>query len=113
MKPLAAILCFALLLSGSHADAKPDGKAVAVHTVAPKYARGLPEGKGWFKLTLDSSGRVLSVGILKSTGHRTLDASAVEALRQWRFRPVPGNYVTMPVEFTQRRQSASMRLDYR
>ena len=112
MKPLAPIFFCALLMSGSLADAKPEGKAVAIYTVAPKYGRGLPEGRGWFKLTLDSRGQVLSVAVLKSTGHRVLDASAIAALRQWRFRPVPENYVTMPVEFRQRGKSASMRLDY-
>src|SRR3954462_15445289 len=100
MRPFIAILLSVLVFTIPLALAKPGGHAIAIHTVAPKYGWGLPECRGWFKLTLDSGGRVLSVAVLKSTGHRVLDDSAVAALRQWRFRPVLENYLTMPIEFT-------------
>lgn len=100
MKPPAILLLFCAVASGPLALADPAGKAIAVYTVAPKYRWGLPEGKGWFRLTLDGTGRVLRAAVMKSTGHRVLDESALAALKQWRFKPVPENYVVMPVEFT-------------
>ena len=112
MKPLVALTILCTLTTASLAVADPRGKAIAVQTVAPKYGRGLPERKGWFRLTLDSTGRVLRVAVLKSTGHRTLDASAVTALKQWRFKPVPENYVVMPVDFRQTGRSRGMRVEY-
>ena len=112
MKPLVILALLSTLLTASVAAAAPGGKAIASHTVAPKYGRGWPEGKGWFRLTLDSTGRVLRVAVLRSTGHRELDASAVTALKQWRFKPVPKNYVVMPVDFRQTAPSRGMRVDY-
>jgi TonB family protein len=112
MKSLAVLLLAWVLIGGSVAVAGPTGKAIAVHTVAPKYGRGLPEGKGRFRLTLDGTGRVLRVAVLKSSGYRQLDASAVAALKQWRFKPLPENYVVMPVDFRQKGQERGMRVDY-
>src|SRR5215211_2319950 len=101
MKPLIVLALLSMTMTASVAFAVPGGRAIAVHAIAPRYGRGLPEGKGWFRLTLDDTGRVLRVAVLKSTGHRELDASAVTALKQWRFKPVPENYVVMPVDFRQ------------
>ncbi len=112
MKPLVILLLLWTAMSAPVAVANPAGKAIAVQTASPKYGRNLPEGKGWFRLTLNNTGRVLRVAVLKSTGHRELDASAVAALKQWRFKPVPENYVVMPVEFSHKSQSRGMRLDY-
>ena len=113
MKAFATVLFCSLILWCFPAAAKPDGRAIASYTVSPKYGPELPEGRGWFKLTLDGRGRVLSVAVLKGTGHRVLDDSAIVALKQWRFRPVPENYVTMPVAFMHGGHKASMTLRYR
>ncbi len=112
MKSLVLIALLCMLAPASVTLAAPKGKAVAVYTVAPKYGRYFPEGKGWFRLTLDDAGRVLRVAVLKSTGHRELDSSAVAALKQWRFKPVPHNYVILPVAFTHKARGSGMSLDY-
>ena len=59
-------------------------------------------GKGILILHVDrAKGIVTSVSIQKSTGHKILDDAAVEAFRQWRFKPeaVKANRVRMPVRF--------------
>jgi TonB family protein len=76
------------------------GKALAIHTVQPKYSRQLPEGKGVYLLHLDRhTGNVLSVDVLKSTGSPVLDRNAIEAFKQRRFRPGTSETVRMPMEF--------------
>src|SRR3954452_7450232 len=100
MKRLVFFLLFMTAITASPVVAELAGKAVAVYTVAPKYGRNLPEGKGWFGLTLDSTGRVLAVRLVTSTGHHELDSSAIAALKQWRFKPGSNNYIVMPVSFT-------------
>jgi TonB family protein len=75
-----------------------------VTSVPPAYSladrAAWRQGRGLFHLTLDSkSGAVLQVTVKKSTGHRTLDESAVTALRQWRFRPGTWTSLDIPVAF--------------
>jgi protein TonB len=56
--------------------------------VYPLYARQHRwQGDGVFLLRIRPDGTVSSVEVLKSTGYRMLDESAVAAYRQWRFRP--------------------------
>jgi TonB family protein len=50
------------------------------------------------------TGRVTSAKMEKSTGNKLLDDAALEAFRQWRFRPGIARRVTTPVTFTQRGQ---------
>jgi TonB family protein len=58
-------------------------------------------GTGLFRLLIDAdAGRVRDVRVLKSTGFKGLDASAVTALRQWRWKPRKWKQVDMPVTFT-------------
>ena len=53
-----------------------------------------------FLLTLDEQiGSVIHVTIEKSIGYKTLDDSAIAALRQWRFRPGKWKMVRVPVNF--------------
>src|SRR5205807_5645400 len=50
--------------------------------------RRRPHGTGAFLLrTIIQSGRVTQVIVGQSTGDTLLDAAAVKALRQWRFKP--------------------------
>jgi TonB family protein len=105
---LVVVVLGALAASSTQADSR--AKAIAIHTVKPKYSRELPEGKGVYLLHLVShTGNVLSVTILKSTGSPVLDRNAIEALKQWRFRPGTSETVRMPMEFTHRPQSAFLR----
>jgi TonB family protein len=58
------------------------------------------QGKGIFRLALDQkTGSVVQVTVEKSTGYKTLDDSAIGALRQWRFRPSKRKIVHVPVNF--------------
>jgi TonB family protein len=87
---------------------KPPWSSDVVWTVMPRYPRcphGLhgiqsQEGSGIFRLSLDlKTGRVIDVTVVKSTGHSTLDGSAIEALRQWQFKPGKWTKVDVPVTF--------------
>ncbi len=76
-----------------------------VHTVGPDYPFGeralRHEGAGIFRLALDErSGRVVTVSVLRSTGFKPLDLSAVVALSQWRWKPGRWKQIDMPVRFT-------------
>ena len=89
-----------LAVASSSIAAEPQAKAVAVSVVRPKYGRGMPEGKGWFRLQLEPrTGKVLSVHVVKSTGRAELDTSATAAFKQWRFRPGTMDTVTLPIDF--------------
>ena len=85
-----------------------------VHTVAPVYSfadrAAWRQGRGIFHVILDrSTGSVVQVAVKQSTGHATLDASAIQALKQWRFRPGSWDAVNVPVTF----KMARTREEYR
>src|SRR5437762_1043649 len=66
--------------------------AVAIYTPMPKYPlrAGLrrEEGRGLFLFRINvKSGLVKEVIVVTSTGHADLDAAAVIALKQWKFKP--------------------------
>lgn len=76
-----------------------------IKSIAPDYpyqeqARR-HQGVGYFKLILDlKTGSVTKVAILKSTGFATLDACAVAAFRQWRWKPGKWKVIEEPVRFS-------------
>ncbi len=68
----------------------------------PKKARAQHvHGTGVFTLAIDEgSGQVIDVKVLKSTGYKMLDDSAVDTLKRWEF---PAHVVTrldVPITFT-------------
>lgn len=78
------------------------GPRRAVYAPRPKYLRE-SAGKGILELTVDpKTGKVTSAHMLKSTGYRVLDDSAIEAFSRWHFKPglVTVPHVRVPIEFT-------------
>ena len=79
-------------------------KVFATFTPIPKYpARKRSDsvtGVGVCMVSVDpASGRVTAASIEQSTGDTTLDESAVNAFRNWRFKPGTVSKVRIPVEF--------------
>ena len=79
-------------------------KAVAIHPPRPAYpvdARGhRPTGRGIVVMEIDrKTGWVTSAKMKKSTGSKLLDEAAVEAFRQWRFKPGTPQHVHSPIIF--------------
>jgi TonB family protein len=77
----------------------------AMYGLKPEYPRearvkGLT-GKGVVSMKIDPrTGYVRSAWMQKSTGHRILDDAALQALRQWRFKPRTLTTVDVPIQFT-------------
>ena len=58
-------------------------------------------GSGTVLATVNTTtGTVIGARMLKSTGNRLLDGSALEALSQWRFKPGTVSKVEIPITFT-------------
>jgi len=75
-----------------------------VQAFAPEYPsadRSLHhQGKGLFRLTLDSkTGSVGKITLIKSTGFTTLDSAAIASLRHWRWKPARWKEIYVPVTF--------------
>ncbi len=67
----------------------------------PLYARQYHwTGEGLFRCNIRSDGTVVSVDVLRSTGHGMLDRAAIKALRQWRFHPGDMNPIKIPINFS-------------
>jgi len=80
-------------------------KALATFTPLPKYpARARSPGVTGIGLCIVSvdpaSGSVTGASMEQSTGDPTLDKSAVNAFRKWRFKPGTVSKVRIPIEFT-------------
>src|SRR5215475_4178166 len=79
-------------------------KAYATFTPLPKYpAKERSDsvtGIGVCLVSVDpASGRVTTASMEQSTGDSTLDKSAVNAFRKWRFQPGTVSKVRIPIEF--------------
>ena len=76
-------------------------KGLAVYSRRPKYSRSWPEGSGVVLLHVDrKTGLVTNAEMAESTGHEILDQSALEAFRQWRFKPGTVSKVRAPISFS-------------
>jgi len=101
---LAAVLAWAGPTDAFSAGAA-ERKAVLLKMVKPERSREAERrrltGRGHFLMKVDvKTGLVTSVTVVKSTGHRELDESAIEALRQWRFNTGTVRQVSIPISFT-------------
>lgn len=72
-------------------------------SVVPAYPHSwvfLHQGEGVFRVSLDlHSGTVTRVSVVKSTGFRELDESAITALSKWRWKPGRWKEIDLPVIF--------------
>jgi TonB family protein len=58
------------------------------------------EGEVTVRADIDAQGKVFNVNLLKTSGYKALDASAVKAIRTWRFTGAGRELsVTVPVRF--------------
>jgi len=90
--PAAAVMLVIIpAFAGPHLSAE-QARQWAIAMPQPIYPESARQhritGSGVFKLYIYvKTGRVKSVNIFRSTGDRSLDAAAVWALLQWRFKP--------------------------
>jgi len=92
--------------SGSAAFAQLDEpwQKDLIQSTPPEYSyadrAAWREGGGVFHVTVDAqTGLVRHVTVKQSTGHTSLDSSAIGALRQWRFKPGSWRQLDIPVNF--------------
>ena len=87
-------------VSPPNAPLKLEPVVYAPHFDYPPFARkqGL-EGSGLFEIHINRDGSVGSVDTLRTTGHSILDAAAINAMKQWRFRRDTIAAVRMPVQY--------------
>lgn len=104
---MSRILSILLLggLSATSAVAQTASPSPRIFAPKPRYldawAKQGITGKGVALLKVDKNGYVVDARMLKSTGHKVLDDSALEAFRKWHF--MPGKFrpeVKVPIEFT-------------
>jgi TonB family protein len=86
----------------SQQSGKP--KAAALYAPPPKYpkdAQGYrPRGSGIVVMEVDKkTGLVKSAKMEKSTGNKLLDDAALQAFRQWRFKPGRASRIHCPITF--------------
>jgi protein TonB len=77
---------------------EPDPGLVMVHSVDPEFPmslmRRLRKGEVEVRFEVGADGQVETVTVEKST-HHGLDAAALEAVRQWRFKPGPRGHTAL------------------
>lgn len=108
MKQILVSLVVLLCVVARSTDAKPHGAHsdadYATHIGPPEYpvqARlSALQGAGIFALHIRPDGTVESVEIIKSIGNTMLNQAAINAFRQWRFRPNTIKVARIPICFT-------------
>ena len=88
---LILLLSTSCAFAGAVASLKPDVSRLAVHAPQPEYPAGVRQkhigGSGYFVIRVDrATGAVATVEVRRSTGNKLLDSSAVQTLKQWRFK---------------------------
>jgi TonB family protein len=99
---MCTLTLIVLLALASHPSAHAQS---AIRAPAPIYplecrARGIT-GSGIVLATVDKkTGTVIGARMLKSTGNKLLDGSALESLSRWRFKAGTVSQVQIPINFT-------------
>jgi TonB family protein len=89
---VAAFVLLRINAAGSTHITAAQARQWAIFTPQPTYpesarASGI-QGSGYFKLIVRvQTGRIQRIVVFRSTGSSILDAAAVQAFRQWRFKP--------------------------
>lgn len=98
---LIAEPCFAQPPARSHEQAARDVLVFAPRPEYPLLAREANlSGAGVYILNVnEQTGVVESINVEKRTGHGILDAAAMKALIQWRFKPHTAKRVKIPIQF--------------
>lgn len=107
----------AATMAGGSADADAGGAVDQPASFTAAYLNNPPppyppmsrrlgeEGRVIVRVALDALGKVVEVGLERSSGHRRLDRAAVDAVRAWRFEPARSGgravaaSVLVPVDF--------------
>ena len=101
---LTCAMALAILPQPARCQIAVKGSGPVLIKVLPAYPYAARdqhlEGSGLYRLNIKPDGTVASVTVLKSTGHRLLDDAAVDAFRQWRFRPGALHALKLPINFT-------------
>lgn len=109
------VLCISTVLIPLQASAgvkvtyatEPQIRAMFIKLARPNYpyeARAARmTGSGIFRLYINPDGRVKTVGVIKSTGHPSLDLAAAGGLYRSLLKPGRHREIDMPVTFTMTR----------
>jgi TonB family protein len=101
---LTCAMTLAILPQAGRCQVAVKGSGPVLVKVLPAYPYAARdqhlEGSGLYRLNVKPDGTVASVAVLKSSGHRILDEAAVDAFRQWRFKPGALHAVKLPINFT-------------
>ncbi|PTD98157.1 energy transducer TonB [Pseudothauera lacus] len=107
----------AATMAGGSADADAGGAVDQPASFTAAYLNNPPppyppmsrrlgeEGRVIVRVALDALGKVVEIGLERSSGHRRLDRAAVDAVRAWRFEPARSGgravaaSVLVPVDF--------------
>lgn len=104
MRALALALCISGLVAACDAAPEtsfiPPTRVIAVDTPPPEYPLEVAcegvGGKVQLFVTIGTEGTVTGAQMRQTSGQPLLDAAALEAVRDWRFRPATAN--GQPVE---------------
>jgi len=126
MRRLLVVLLFTLLWANNALAGRENGNpkvddravlAVLVSAVRPEYPYEARlrriTGRGVAVLKIDrATGKVVSCEMVPSTGSEILDDAAVQAFREWRFKPGTIAGVRIPIAFAMPGQGGEVFTDY-
>ena len=92
--------------SGERGSVGPCGLLAEPSSALPRRSEAKPTARSsLFRVVVSAAGQAESVKLIKSSGHRILDNSALDAVRKWKFHPATlggvkvSSTVKVPVRF--------------